>query len=47
MGKYAKSISRNAQYVVAFKNPRDELGVRNLLLQSFSIQWKEVLEVFR
>ena len=46
-GKYAKSISRNAHYVVAFKNPRDQLGVRNLLLQSFPTQWKEILEVFR
>ena len=35
-GRYAKSISRNARYVVAFKNPRDQLGMHNLLLQSFS-----------
>lgn len=47
VGKYAKSISRNAHYVVAFKNPRDQLGVRNVLLLSFPIQWKDVLEVFR
>jgi len=26
VGKYAKSISRNAHYIVAFKNPRDQLG---------------------
>ena len=25
-GRYAKSISHNAHYVVAFKNPRDQLG---------------------
>jgi len=24
-GKYAKSISRNAHYIVAFKDPRDQL----------------------
>ena len=30
-GKYAKSISRNVHYIVAFKNPRDGWGVRNLL----------------
>jgi len=30
VGKYAKSISRNAQYISAFKNPRDQLGVRNV-----------------
>lgn len=29
------------------KNPRDQLGVRNLLLQSFPTEWKEVLNVFR
>ena len=46
-GKYAKSISRNAHYVVVFKNPRDQLGIRNLLLQSFPTEWKDVLEVFR
>ena len=34
-GKYAKSISRNAHYVIAFKNPRDQLGMTNLLLQAF------------
>lgn len=34
-GKYAKSISRNAHYVVAFKNPRDQLGFKHLLLQAF------------
>ena len=35
-GKYAKSISRNAHYIVAFKNPRDQLGMRNVLLQGVS-----------
>ena len=34
-GKYAKSISRNAHYIVAFKNPRDQLGVQKVILQSF------------
>ena len=46
VGKYAKSISRNAHYIVAFKNPRDQLGVRNVLLQSFPTTWKDVLETF-
>ena len=45
-GKYAKSISRNAHYVVAFKNPRDQLGTRNLLLQAFPSRWQDVMEVF-
>ena len=46
-GKYAKSISRNAHYIVAFKNPRDGLGIRNLLLQSFPAHWRDVLHVFQ
>ena len=46
-GKFAKTISRNAHYVVAFKNPRDQLGIRNLLLQSFPTRWQEVLDTFR
>ena len=46
VGKYAKSISRNAHYIVAFKNPRDQLGVRNVLLQSFPSDWKDCLETF-
>ena len=47
IGKYAKTISRNAHYVVAFKNPRDQLGVRNLVLQAFPSEWEEVLKVYR
>ena len=46
-GKYAKSISRNAHYVIAFKNLRDQLGMRNLLLQAFPSQWKSLLEAYR
>ena len=47
VGKYAKSISRNAHYIVAFKNPRDQLAVRNVLLQSFPTTWKDSLETFQ
>ena len=32
-GKYVKSISRNAHYIIAFNNPTDQLGIRDLLLQ--------------
>ena len=46
-GKFAKSISRNAHYIVAFKNPRDQLGVRNVALQAFPNKWQAVLDVFR
>ena len=46
-GKYAKSISRNAHYVIAFKNPRDRLRVRNLLLQAFPTYWQDVMDVYK
>ena len=46
VGKYAKSISRNAQFIVAFKNPPDQPGVRNVLLQSFPTTCKDSLETF-
>ena len=46
-GKFAKTISRNAHYIVAFKNPRDQLGLRNLLQQSFPTQFREILDTFR
>ena len=29
-GKYAKTISRNAQYIIVFKNPRDNVALRTL-----------------
>ena len=41
-GKHAKTISRNAHYIVAFKNPRDQLGVRILMQQAFPYDFKEV-----
>ena len=40
--KYPKSISRNA-----FKNPRDQLGIRNLLLQAFPTYWQDVMGVYQ
>ena len=46
-GKYAKSISRNAHYIVAFKNPRDQLGMRNLLLQAFPTCWQGMMDVYQ
>ena len=46
-GKYAKTISRNAHYIAVFKNPRDQLGMRNLRLQSFPTQWQDFLETYR
>ena len=46
-GKYATSISRNAHYIVAFKNPRDQLRIRNLLLQAFPTCWQDMMDVYQ
>ena len=46
-GKYAKSVSRNAHYVIDFKNPRDQLGMRNLLLQAFPTCWQGMMDVYQ
>ena len=46
-GKYAKSTSRNAHYIVAFKNPRDQLGMKNLLLQAFPTCWQDMMDVYQ
>ena len=46
-GKYAKSISRNAHYVIAFKNPRDQLGMKNLLFQAFPTCWQDMMDVYQ
>ena len=32
---------------VAFKNPRDQLGMRNLLLQAFPTQWQVLQDTFQ
>ena len=45
-GKFAKSISRNAHYIVAFKNPCDKTGLRSLLIQAFPTQWEDVMHTF-
>ena len=37
----------NVHFIVAFKNPRDQLGMRNLLLQAFPTQLQDVQNKFR
>ena len=46
-GKFSKTISRNAHYIIAFKNPRDQSGVRILTQQAFPQEFKDVLNVYR
>jgi len=45
--KYAKSISRNAHDIIAFKNPRDQLGMKNLLLQASPTRWQALQDTFQ
>ena len=45
--KYSKSISRNAHYIVAFKNPREQLRMRNLLLQAFPTCLQDMMDVYQ
>ena len=46
-GKFSKTIKRNAHYIVAFKNPRDQTGIRTILLQAFPDRWRQVLRLFK
>ena len=41
-GKFSRTINRNAHYIVAFKNPRDQTGIRTILLQAFPDRWHQV-----
>ena len=45
-GKFSKTINRNAHYLVAFKNPRDKTGIRNVLLQMYPDKWRSILDVY-
>ena len=46
-GKFARTISLNVHYLVAFKNPRDALGIRNLAQQSYPDRVKYIMECYR
>ena len=46
-GKFSKTINRNAHYIVAFKNPRDQTGIRTILLQAFPDRWRQVLRLVK
>ena len=45
-GKFAKTINRNAHYIIAFKNPRDKTGIRNILMQMYHERWRRILELY-
>ena len=44
-GKFSKTINRNAHYIVAFKNPRDQTGIRTILLQAFPDRWRRLAPI--
>ena len=46
-GKYARTILLNSHYVVAFKNPRDAVGVRNLAQQPYPGRVGFVMDCFQ
>ena len=45
-GKFSKTINRNAHYLIAFKNPRDQTGIRIMLTQAFPSDWRDKLDLF-
>ena len=45
-GKYTKTISPNAHYIVVFENPRDQTGIRIFFQQMFPTFWRQALEVY-
>lgn len=45
-GKHSRTISLNTHYIVAFKNPRDSLGVCTLARQAFPRAVPYVMESF-
>jgi len=46
-GKFSKTINCNAHYIVAFKNPRGQTGIRTILSQAFPDRCRRVLRLFK
>jgi len=44
---YSINNNRNAHYIVTFKNPLDQTGIRTILLQAFPDRWRPVLRLFK
>lgn len=45
-GKFSRTMSLNTHYIVAFKNPRDSLGVSTLAKQAFPGEVSRVMEAY-
>ena len=46
-GRYARPISRNAHYIIIFRNLRDTLATLHLLMQSFGHEWKKAFQAYK
>ena len=46
-GKFSKTINRNAHYLIAFKHPQDQTGIRNVLTQAFPTDWRDKMNLFQ
>ena len=46
-GKFSRSISLNAHYIIAFNNPRDTLGFRTLAQEAFTGHVPYIWESFQ
>ena len=44
--KFAKTINRNAHYLICFKSLRDKTGIRHLLLQVYPKKRRRLLKLF-
>ena len=45
-GTHARTISTNTQYMVLFKNARDQTQIRTLALQIFPTNWNDFLAYY-
>lgn len=45
-GKYARDVSLNTHYIIAFKNPRDKLQIQYLARQIMPQYSKDIIQVF-
>ena len=45
--KKGKAKDPRRSHERAFKNPRDQLGMRNLLLQAFPTCWQDIMDVYQ
>ena len=45
-GKFSRTVSLNTHYIVAFKNPRDSLGVSTLAKQAFPGEVSRVMKAY-